>query len=400
MPKKSVKALVKREILVWARESAGFNLDEVERSSALSKVRDWESGNAKPTINQLRLLAKKYKRPLAVFYLQERPTDFQVISDFRRLPETDSQRVSPALHLQIRAAQERREIALDLLAEMGEDIPQIPLSASLNDDPEEVGARVRSLLRVTEADQYSWRSNREAFNAWRAHIELLGVLVFQMDNVPTGEASGFALSEMQLPTIAVNRKDVLSRRTFSLLHEFAHLLMAASGISEFYIDVERSAEAQQIEVWCNAVAAAALIPAKMFMGADIVKDHDRATETWSDIEISELAHAFNMSKVSIVRRLLTLQLTSRGFYQFKEEQYAEEYADYLIRKKAEDSKKEFGGKNMTNEAMSLLGRNFVRMVIEPYRDQKITLSEASSYLNLKTRHISNVEKALMRPTIS
>lgn len=395
MARKTVRALVKPEILTWARESAGFDLSEVEAASGLSKVRGWESGEARPTINQLRTLARKYKRPLAVFYLQERPTDFQVISDFRRLPGEGLRRISPNLHLQIRAAQERREIALELLAEVGDDVPALNISATLKDDPEAVGAKVRAFLRVTEAAQRGWRDNREAFNAWRAHIETAGVLVFQMDKVDTGEASGFALAEKQLPAIAVNRADVPSRRTFSLLHEFAHLLLTESGVSEFYIDVTRSPEEQRIEVWCNAVAAATLFPRAMFLGEDVVKAHRSGARIWSEEEISRLADVFSMSKVSIVRRLLTLGLTDARFYKQKEREYSDAYADYLKTKKAQDRDKDFSGRNMPVEALSLFGRNYVRMVLAPYHSDRITLRDVSAYLNLKTRHIPKVEQVLL-----
>jgi len=395
MARKTVRALVKPEILIWARESAGFTLDEVAASSGLSKAPQWESGELQPTINQLRTLATKYKRPLAVFYLQVKPTDFQVISDFRRLPGVGMPRLSPQLHLQIRVAQERREIAFDLLGEVGEDIPELSISASLDDDPETVGARVRRYLRITDAEQSGWRNPRIAFNSWRALIEDVGVLVFQMDKVNTNEASGFALSETKLPVIAVNRADVHSRRTFSLLHEFAHLMLSTSGVSEFYIDVTRPPETQKVEVWCNAVAAATLFPRAIFLSHEAIQDQEPQNQVWAEERINALASAFSVSKVSIVRRLLTLGLTNQDFYRFKEREYAEDYADYLKRKKADNAKKEFSGRNMPNEALSLLGRNFIRMVLAPYHSDRITLRDVSAYLNLKTKHIPKVEQVLL-----
>lgn len=395
MSKKTVRALVKPDILIWARESAGFSLEEVAASSGLSKAPEWETGEVQPTINQLRTLARKYKRPLAVFYLQERPTDFQVISDFRRLPGDGMQKMSPQLHLQVRAAQERREIALDLLAEVGDEIPTLGISASIDDDPEAVGARLRSFLRITDAEQRGWRDKREAFNGWRGFIEDAGVLVFQMDKVDTKEASGFALSETTLPVIAVNRADVPSRRTFSLLHEFAHLLLAKSGVSEFYIDVTRPPETQKVEVWCNAVAAATLFPRAMFMSEDVVREQETGDPVWSEDAIDALSGVFSMSNVSIVRRLLTLGLTNETFYKAKEREYAESYAEHLRRKKASYEGKEFSGRNMPNEALSLLGRSFIRMVLAPYHSDRITLRDVSAYLNLKTRHIPKVEQVLL-----
>ena len=394
MTRKLVRALVKPEILIWARESAGYTLDEVAAGSGLAKAPQWESGELKPTINQLRILARKYKRPLAVFYLQEVPTDFQAIKDFRGLHSEGLRRMSPQLHLQVRAAQERREIALDLLEEIGEEVSELSISANLDEDPETVGANVRRHLRITDAKQRAWRDRREAFNGWRSLIEESGVLVFQMDKVDTNEASGFALSETKLPAIAVNRADTLSRRTFSLLHEFVHLLLAKSGVSEFYIDVTRPAETEQVEIWCNAVAAATLLPRETFQSQNVVRAQEPNNSFWTEESIDDLASVFSTSKVSIVRRLLTLGLTDQAFYRTKETEYANDYAAHLERKKSSYADKEFGGRNMPNEAFSLLGRNFVRMVLAPYHSDRITLRDVSEYLNLKTRHIPKVTEIL------
>ena len=395
MTRKLVRALVKPEILIWARESAGYTLDEVAAGSGLAKAPQWESGELKPTINQLRILARKYKRPLAVFYLQEVPTDFQAIKDFRGLHSEGLRRMSPQLHLQVRAAQERREIALDLLEEIGEEVSELSISANLDEDPEVVGTNVRRHLRITDAKQRAWRDKREAFNGWRSLIEESGVLVFQMDKVDTNEASGFALSETKLPAIAVNRADTLSRRTFSLLHEFAHLLLAKSGVSEFHIDVTRPPETEQVEIWCNAVAAATMLPREIFQSQNVVRAQEPNNSFWTEESINGLASVFSTSKVSIMRRLLTLGLTDQAFYRAKETEYANDYATYLERKKASYADREFGGRNMPNEAFSLLGRNFIRTVLVPYHSERITLRDVSEYLNLKTRHIPKVTQILL-----
>lgn len=400
MAKSIVRAIVKPDILVWARQSAGFDLDEVEKASGLSKIRDWESGELKPTINQLRTLARKYKRPLSVFYLQEVPTNFQVIRDFRRLPGTGMKKVSAKLHLQIRAAQERREIALELLGEMKEQPSSIRIAGTINEDPEVVGSRLREYLAVSSETQRDWKDTREAFNSWRSHIENAGILVFQMDGVETSEASGFALSDTELPVIAVNRADVLSRRTFTLLHETAHLLLKESGISEYYIDVNRPPEEQKIEVWCNAVAAATLFPKDMFLSTSVVRQHQQRQVNWSEDELVELAKIFSASKISVTRRLLTLGLTNQQFYKRKEKEYADAYREFLKTKRAKNKTKEFRGRNMPNEALSLLGKSYIRLVLAPYHSDRITLRDVSAYLNLKTRHIPNVERRILEGAVS
>lgn len=395
MTSKVVRALVKPEILVWAREDAGFDLDEVAAKSGLSNLPKWEAGDLQPTIKQLRNLATKYKRPLAVFYLSEKPVGFRTIADFRRPPGEGRQRISPDLHLQVRAAQERRAIAIDLLQEVEDTIPGISISATLDDDPESVGIKVRRFLRITDDEQRAHGDKRKAFNRWRTLIEDSGALVFQMDKVDTSEASGFALSDTTLPVIAVNRADTPARRTFSLLHEFAHLLLSRSGVSEFHIDTRLPFETRRVEVWCNAVAAASLMPRAIFLDDERVRDHQKDDPVWNDADIDGLASLFGVSRIAITRRLLTLGLIDQTFYEAKESEYARIYADLSKRKKTSFADKRFGGRNMPAEAISLLGRGFIRMVLDPYHSDRITLSRVSDYLNLKTNHIPDVERMLL-----
>ena len=57
----------------------------------------------------------------------------------------------------------------------------------MQEDPEAVGASIRTALGVTTDLQLHWRDNdgRAGFNAWRSRIENLGVLVFQTTRFPS-----------------------------------------------------------------------------------------------------------------------------------------------------------------------------------------------------------------------
>ena len=189
----------------------------------------------------MRKLAALFKRPLAVFYLPEPPRKFEVMRDLRRLPGTGPRQFTPALQLEIRAATERRELALDLAADLDEELPKFNLQAEITEDPELVGQRIRTALGVTDELQANWRDadGRTGFNAWRSRIEATGTFVFQTAAFSSEEASGFAIFADVSPVISVNRKDVLTRRTFSLLHEFAHLMVRVSGVSDLDTDERR-----------------------------------------------------------------------------------------------------------------------------------------------------------------
>ena len=261
-----VKALITPALITWARDTAGFSITEAADKLNIDaeKLTAWENPDdkASPSIPQLRRMATLFKRPLAVFYLPDPPRKFEVMRDLRRLPGTGPRQFSPALQLEIRAATERRELALDLAADLDEELPKFILKAELKDDPEVVGKRIRDALGVTDELQSHWRDadGRTGFNAWRSRIEETGTFVFQTTAVASEEASGFAIFADFSPVISVNRKDALTRRTFSLLHEFAHLMIHVSGVSDLETDAKRPPEDQRIEVFCNQVAAAALMP--------------------------------------------------------------------------------------------------------------------------------------------
>ena len=69
---------VNPDILSWARETAGLNLDEAAKAIGLGSARgktggqrlaDLEAGEGEPSRQQLARMAEKYRRPLVSFYL-------------------------------------------------------------------------------------------------------------------------------------------------------------------------------------------------------------------------------------------------------------------------------------------------------------------------------------------
>src|ERR1039457_414851 len=113
---RSIPALVKPTLLVWARERAGLHLEEAASrlDIGVEKLQEWEQGKDRPSIAQLRKLGELYKRPLAVFFLSEPPQGFDPQREFRRLPGVTAQTESPELRLALRIALFRREAAREL----------------------------------------------------------------------------------------------------------------------------------------------------------------------------------------------------------------------------------------------------------------------------------------------
>ena len=126
-----LKAKVKPDVLVWARESAGLDLNTAGAKLDVPSdvLSTWESGEAAPSIPQLRKLADLYKRPLAVLYLEVPPQSFQPLRDFRRLPGSSMPAVDSAIVIEERRARQRRELMLDLAGELDEPISPFTLTA-------------------------------------------------------------------------------------------------------------------------------------------------------------------------------------------------------------------------------------------------------------------------------
>ena len=64
----TARAKVNNAVLLWARESARLEVEEAARKAQVKpeRLEAWERGDALPTINELRLLGRAYKRPFAL----------------------------------------------------------------------------------------------------------------------------------------------------------------------------------------------------------------------------------------------------------------------------------------------------------------------------------------------
>lgn len=393
---KRIKATVNPNVLTWARESAGFDLAAAAAKVEIDeeKLAAWEAGDDQPSIPQLRKLAEGYKRPLAVLYLPEPPTTaFQAMHDFRRLPELGLRRFSPDLTLEIRLAQQRRELALELFQDADERPSAFTLETALGTDPEKAALTIREALGVDYKLQSHWRDPRVAFLAWRSRIEALGVLIFQASRIESDEASGFASWADVLPFMVINRKDAYARRTFSMFHELAHLMLRQSGVSDLDLEGPRAADDEKIEVFCNQVAAAALMPRDLFLAENLVAAKGVGRHEWDDAAVHTLSLTYGVSREAIVRRLLTLGRTTEAFYRRKRAQYAIEFQQQRERDRKKNEGKPIP-RNMPRETVADYGKPFVRRVIENYHADRISLSEVSGYLGVKVRHVPGIEQQL------
>jgi len=390
-----VIAPVEAALLVWGRRTASITLEEAAKAAGVStdKVEAWERGEAKPTLPQLRALATKYRRPLAVMLLPKPPRDFQPLRDFRRVDELAGSAMPPRVAFEIRQAQERREIALDLLDNGTGASEPFTLRASLSDDVESVATRVREFLGADFVGQARASGKGQAFAYWRDLIEAKDVLVFVMagNQAPkVRQVRGFAVPFDRLPIVAVNGRDKTAGRAFTLLHEFAHLLLGTAVVENAVQPGPwLPAAERKIERFCNAVAAAVLMPARQAVRLARARGKNSTTE-WTDSELDNAAELFGASREAVLLRMVELGFAARRFYIQKRKAFEAEYERLDDRVVSEG----FALPHLT--MVGRYGKSFARLVLTSYRERRITMNDAAAYLDVQAKHISAVEKQAFR----
>ncbi len=378
-----IDAIVKPELLRWARDSAGLDLEEAAERLGMKPetVAAWESARARLSVAQLQKLATTYRRPLAAFYLPAPPPVFDARKYLRRVAGAAERPPSPDLAFEIREAESRRRIALDLADPDAERQSMVP-RADLGEAPAAVAASLRSVLGVTVEEQLRWRDDYDALNAWRASVERLGVLVFQVSGVEPAEMRGYSIFQEELPIVGVNAKDSPRARSFSLLHEVAHLVLGHG-------DVDRSARFwlsnDQEETFCNEVAGNVLVPENALAPLTTLQRGDRGKAV-SPSDVAFLMARFRVSEEVILLRLLRTGRIADSFYEQRRRVLV-----HLRPKKAE------GGPPYYRRVVAMLGRPYVRTVLDAFSRDRITLNDVSDYLGVKLDQLSRVEAAVRVP---
>lgn len=381
-----VPALVKPELLIWAREKSAFSIPVAAKKLKVSVERlgEWERGERPLSIPQLRKLADLYKRPIAVFFLPHPPKTFDAMRDFRRLPSGAEQH-SPALELEIRRARMRREIAIEIREESDWDVTVFgDRIEGAPSDAEELARFARGLLGIELRNQLEVKGEQyAALSLWTSAVERLGVLVFHAAKVELAEMRGFSIYDPLLPVIVLNAKDSPRGRLFTLLHELTHLLRRADGLC----DEHDSADYADPEAFCNQVAASILVPSEALRSEEIVRSLVR--DSISDEQIKALALRYAVSQEVIARRLLTLGRVSSGFYRRKREGYLDIYQKSF--------KKEASGSPPHHVlVVRNLGKQYVRAVLGAYYQDAITASALSDYLGVKLKTVPRIEQEVLK----
>ena len=244
-------------LIAWAIDESGYGVpilaEKLESVGVTaSAIEEWIAGMSTPTRGQLTKLAQVLKRQRAMFYMKEPPKSAGPQLELRRAAGDSERPLNPDERVLVRKAISRQEFTSWLLRE---STPIAFPRASVDAEPSIAAAGLRSWLGVKSSDRNSWKSDVEAYRAWKRRVERRGILVMELRLGPDG-IRGFSVDDEQAPLIAVNTAYTVPARLFTLLHEAAHLMLKNSSSCL----ADSSSSDQGTERWCDRVAGACLLP--------------------------------------------------------------------------------------------------------------------------------------------
>jgi Zn-dependent peptidase ImmA (M78 family)/transcriptional regulator with XRE-family HTH domain len=373
------RAPVRPELIRWARERAGIH-DAADLIGRFPKLAEWEAGETQPTLKQLEAFARGVHVPIGYLFLPEPPQEPLPIPDFRTHDGRGVGRASPDLLDMIYACQERQGWYRDFAAVVRMPEAAFVGSASLDDRPQDVAARMAETLGFDVANRAACRTWEEALRLFIAQADAAGVLVMVSGVVLSNnrraldpeEFRGFALADRRAPLVFINGADTKSGQMFTLAHELAHLWLGSSAVSDASAAPLHGHRRE--EVWCNAVAAELLVPLTALRPA-LQPDEP------VDQSMQRLARQFKVSTLVILRRLLDAGALDRPTF---DRACAEERARLrdLVRAGA-------GGGDFYRTTLSRVSRRFARALVESTLEGQTLYRDAFRMLGVKKTETFN-----------
>jgi len=367
---------VQPAVIRWARETAG--LDIVTAAARIGvkpeRVEAWEDGSLAPTIKQIRDMADVYVRPLAALFMQEPLADDvkRDLPDFRR-QEARAHIVSRALQKAIMRAHRQR----DALRDVAEDLeltnsmisPQFALDQRLKADA--LGDQLRVALKMNLISKSVWLQPEVLLRELVRRAEALNVTVIQVQRIEVSEMRGFSLGDGTCPIVALNGADWPRGKIYTLLHELAHVGFRTNGLC----DLQRTQDVG-LERQCDAVAAAALMPASLFLAAlgsmgsgPVTPDLARA-----------VGNEFGASGEAALLRMVELGRANWGDYWRLKPEFEQVYAAFKAEEKQRNATKD--SPIFYQVKTRDLGRRFIRQMVLAHQEDVLSSRDLAQLLEV------------------
>lgn len=391
------KAYITPNVLRWARESARMTekIAAAKVSVSIEKLNEWEDGTTQPTIRQAQTLAKAYKRPFALFFLPEIPRDFQPLQDFRK---SGSKELTTSSVFIIREIQQKQAWISEVYADNNEEKLSFVGKYSVKDNAEAVAEDILKTLQINPAEYNS----DNPIKKWTDAAESNGIFVSRTSfihsrmKLDSQELQGFAIADKYAPFVFVNSDDWNAPQLFTLVHEFAHIWIAETGISnEIDPEIKNLNKFNPIELFCNEVAANALIPKKIIANFD-------SSLYQNPQDVFKTAKALGVSSFAFLIRAFNLNLISPTSYHNLKNQAGVNYQLFLKKEEERKAALKFkqkenpGGPNPYLLRLNKNSRLFTQVVLDALRNGFVQPTQASFLLGTPVSNFHKLEAQISR----
>ena len=387
---------VNPEILVWARKTAGLTEEEAtERLGiqeargvlAIDRLRELENGKAEPSRPMLLKMTKVYRRSLLLFYMSAPPRKGNRGQDFRTLPPDYSASDDALIDALIRNVLARQGV-LRAALEDEEEVETLRFvgSAKITDGTTKVLALLKQILQIDYKEFYAQTNPDKAFAFLRAKVESTGVFVMLIGDLGSHHTAieleifrGFALADELVPFIILNDRDSHSAWSFTLLHEFTHILLGQSGISG-------SRTEQDQEKFCNAVAGEFLLPADEIKNLDV----DNMTPfIIAQERITQFATKRNLSSSMVAYKLFQYGVIDRAHWKQFSEAFRERWLQARDNKQNNEKNKETGPSYYLVRRHRI-GTKLINLVSRMLTSGTLTTTKAGQVLGVKAKNVQHL----------
>lgn len=321
-------------------------------------------------------LGRYFKRPWSYLLIDDEETlrsgglDNRSILNQLRPP-------SPELLDEVETVAEMLLAAAELFPETTYEVPPTPVGVTT--PAEAAGAAIRYFLGVSSQDQLHARDDFAALRLWSDAIQSRGVYVSQR-NLPDKTIRAFSRVDGEHAVVVVDTGDSAYARIFSLLHEYCHVALRSTGLCD--LD-DHSA----VERYCNAVAAAALMPDDLVRTVMAGQSFGTNVEV-DDASLRRFSHTLRVSQAAFLIRLRDLDLISQVGYDAMESRRSA---------RRSQTEKTRGG-TYYPPRINRVGRRFARNVFGSLDDGAINRQDASSLLEIGEHLVASYRRELETPT--
>ena len=401
-------------MLRWARERAGYSVNEVAMHQRVSSylIMDWESGKAFPTWRQLERLAyHEYHRSPTLFFMDNPPEERYIDEDFDRLPSAMLADLHPdTLHAVRQARLRQGDLAVlqpSSSADGGPDIPDLGREADRWAEPDQLVYVLHQSLRSslgrlqsdtgmigrptespTEANRIrpidsngiywvasptepivpAWSSY--SFEYCRNLLEETGVWVF-LRPFKQKDVNGFCLNHDRFPVIYLNSARNQSERISTMLNQWAHIAFDFN-----HIDFSNQ---QRLQAALTGTDLNIEIACRWFAGSQME-------------DAGRVDHRIPSALVDFPNRVRHVSI---GFFTF-EWQPNETNRDEAKSGTRSAITKSAPARGYYAIQKSCLGERYIRAAFEAFEAERIDEHQLSSTLGVKGRYLERLENDALR----